>query len=45
MLILGLVLLLIGWLVGLPLLLWLGVVLAVVGAVLLFVQPGGRYWY
>ena len=51
MLILGLVLLLIGWLAGIPLLVTLGVILVVVGAVLMLLgranRPvfGRRYWY
>lgn len=42
MVILGLVLLLVGWLVGLSLLYVLGAVLIVVGLVLWFVPVGGR---
>jgi uncharacterized membrane protein HdeD (DUF308 family) len=45
MLVLGIVLLLLGILLAIPVLVTVGVVLAIVGAVLLFVRPGGRYWY
>jgi hypothetical protein len=45
MLILGLVLLVIGWLVGIPILETLGVILVVIGVVLLLVRPGGRRYY
>jgi hypothetical protein len=45
MAILGLVLLILGWVLALPVLLWLGVILLVVGLVLLFVPVGGHRWY
>jgi membrane-bound ClpP family serine protease len=51
MLILGLVLLLIGWLTGIGILTMVGVILLVVGAVLMLLgsvnRPvmGRRYWY
>lgn len=45
MLILGLILLLIGWLTGISFLWIAGVVLAVVGLILLFIRPGDRYYY
>lgn len=45
MIILGLVLILIGWLVGLGILETLGLIAVVVGCVLLLVRPGGRHWY
>jgi hypothetical protein len=45
MLILGLILLIIGWVVGISLLVWIGVVLLLVGAVLLLTRPGGRYYW
>jgi hypothetical protein len=45
MLILGLILLIVGWIVGISLLVWIGVILLLVGAVLLFARPGGRYYY
>lgn len=46
MLVLGVVLILLAIVVPLPpLVLWLGVILAVVGAVLLLVRPSGRIYY
>lgn len=52
MIVLGLVLLVVGWLVGLSILEWLGIVLLVIGLVLLLightqgpVVGGRRYWY
>lgn len=45
MAVLGLVLLVLGWLLALPVLLWLGAILLIVGLVLLFVPVGGRRWY
>ena len=47
MLILGVVLILIGWLAGITVLFWIGAVLAVVGLVLLVVPSvtGGRRLY
>lgn len=47
MMILGLILLLIGWLVGIPILVTLGVILLIVGLVLMFVPSiggGRRFW-
>jgi hypothetical protein len=45
MLVIGLVLLLLGLILAIPILWTIGIILAVVGAVLLLVRPGGRYWY
>lgn len=51
MLILGLVLALIGWIVGLGVLVTIGIIIAVVGLILLLVGAAGtslggrRYWY
>lgn len=45
MLILGLILLLLGWLLGISALWIIGLILAVVGAVLLVAPVGGRRWY
>lgn len=50
MIILGLILALVGWLVGISILLWIGVVLLIVGAVLALLggvgRPvAGRRWY
>lgn len=47
MFILGLVLVLIGWLAAIPILLWIGVILLVVGAVLMLAPnlTGGRRLY
>jgi hypothetical protein len=45
MVVLGIVLLLIGWLVGISILETLGIILVVIGVVLLFVRPGGRRYY
>lgn len=42
MIILGLILALIGWLAGISLLLWIGVILLIVGLVLNLVSFGGR---
>jgi len=43
--ILGVILLLLGLILGISILTYIGIVLLVVGAVLLFVRPGGRYYY
>ena len=48
MIILGLILILFGWLLGIGILLDLGIVLAVIGCVLFAlgsVRTGGRRWY
>jgi len=45
MAILGAILLVLGLLLGVSILVWVGAVLLVVGLVLLFVHPGGRYYY
>lgn len=46
MLVLGLILLLIGWLAGISILVWIGAILAIVGAVLMFTGGvGGRRLY
>jgi len=45
MVILGVILLILGLILGISLLTYIGIVLLVVGAVLLFVRPGGRYYY
>ncbi len=47
MVVLGIILALIGWLASIPILLWLGVVLVIVGLVLNLVPIGGttRRWY
>lgn len=50
MIILGIILIVIGWLTAISILLWLGVVLLVIGAVLAIVGSaghpvGGRNWY
>lgn len=46
MFILGLILLLIGWLAGISVLLWIGLVLLIIGAVLWFTGGvGGRRLY
>lgn len=49
MLIFGIVLFVVGWMLGLGILMTLGVILAVVGAVLLVLssvgRTGGRYFY
>lgn len=45
MLVLGVVLLLLGLLLATPILWTIGIVLVVVGAILLVVRPGGRYYY
>ena len=48
MVILGIILLLIGWLAGIGWLLWLGIILAVVGLVLNFTgraAPYGSRWW
>jgi hypothetical protein len=46
MIILGIILLLIGWLAGISILLWIGLVLAIIGAVLMFTGGvGGRRLY
>ncbi len=48
MVVLGIVLALIGWLAGISILLWLGVILIVVGVVLNFTgraAPYGPRWY
>jgi Family of unknown function (DUF6131) len=51
MIVLGIILALIGWLVGLSILLYIGVILIVVGLVLMLLGSTGRpvggrrYWY
>lgn len=51
MIVLGLILLVIGWLAGISLLLWIGIALLVIGALLWIVGAAGhpvggrRYWY
>lgn len=51
MLVLGIILALIGWLAEISILLWLGIILIIIGAVLNiggFARApygGGRYWY
>lgn len=45
MAILGLILFLIGWLAAIPILLWIGLVLLIVGAVLMVTGLGGRRYY
>jgi len=47
MVILGLILALVGWIAGISILLWIGVILIIVGLVLNFVPIGGstRRWY
>lgn len=51
MLILGLILAVIGWVAGISILLWIGVALLVIGAVLLLIGTTGRpvggrrYWW
>lgn len=45
MLAIGLILLVLGLVFALPVLFWIGLVLAVVGAVLLVRPVGGRRWY
>ncbi len=48
MIVLGVILLLIGWLTGLSILYYIGGILLVVGLVLLLLgsaRTGGRYWY
>jgi hypothetical protein len=45
MLVLGIILLVLGLIFGINILFWIGIILAVLGAVLLFVRPGGRYYY
>lgn len=45
MIALGLILLIIGLVVGIPVLYYIGGVLLVVGLVLLVARPGGRVWY
>ncbi len=47
MVILGIILALIGWFASIPILLWIGVALIIVGLVLNFVPIGGstRRWY
>lgn len=50
MLVLGLILLLVGWLVGIGVLELIGLILVIIGAVLLLAgglghPVGGRYWY
>lgn len=45
MVILGLILLILGFVLGVHLLWILGLILLLVGLVLLFVRPGGRYYY
>jgi hypothetical protein len=42
MIILGIVLLLIGWLAGIPLLTTLGIILVIVGLILWFLPIGGK---
>ena len=47
MVILGIILALIGWIASIPILLWIGVILIIVGLVLNFVPIGGtrrRYY-
>jgi uncharacterized protein DUF6131 len=51
MIVLGIILLLIGWLANISILLWIGVVLLVIGLVLMLLGATGRavggrkYWY
>lgn len=47
MLLLGIILLIIGLLVGIPVLFWIGLILAIIGLVVNFVPMGGttRRWY
>ena len=50
MVILGIILALIGWVIGSPLLVWIGIILLLVGLVLNFAGPVGptgtrRRWY
>ena len=51
MIILGIILLIIGWLTGISILLWLGIILLIIGVVLLILGQTGRvvggrkYWY
>lgn len=45
MLFIGVILILVGWLLGISILETLGIILAVVGLLLLLVQPGGRRYY
>lgn len=45
MIILGLILLILGLFLGIPLLYYIGGVLLIVGLILIFVRPGGRIYY
>jgi hypothetical protein len=45
MIVLGLILLILGFVLGIHVLWIIGIVLALVGLVLLLTRPGGRYWY
>jgi hypothetical protein len=47
MLLLGIILLVIGLLAGIPVLFWIGLILAIIGLVVNFVPVGGttRRWY
>jgi hypothetical protein len=45
MIVLGVILLILGLVLGIHILWIIGIVLALVGLVLLFARPGGRYWY
>lgn len=45
MIVLGICLILIGWLFGISMLETLGVIVAVLGCILLFVRTGGRRYY
>jgi uncharacterized membrane protein len=45
MIVLGCVLLIIGWFLSIGIILDIGVLLIIVGLILLFVRPGGRRYY
>jgi hypothetical protein len=45
MTLLGLVLLVLGLVLGMTVLFWIGLVLLIVGVALFFIKPGGRYYY
>jgi hypothetical protein len=45
MIVLGAVMILIGWFLGISALETLGFIVAIIGVILLFVRPGGRRYY